>query len=135
MSFGSPDRSCGLAAVLSSCCCCINVVLNPARFAPASLGATLGLAAPLILAAMASMPPILAGRGGIDISVGPLMGLVNAVVVRWLIEGWVELARWLIVPAACCSACLGRAERLSGNHHPHPADRRHARHLAALCRA
>jgi ribose transport system permease protein len=65
----------------------VNLVLNPVRFAPANLGVTLGLAAPLIIAAIASMPPILGGRGGIDISVGPLMGLVNVVVVRWLVEG------------------------------------------------
>ncbi len=38
--------------------------------------------APLIGAAFASAPVILAGRGGIDISVGPIMGLVNAVVIQ-----------------------------------------------------
>ena len=67
---------------------------------PASLGATLGLAAPLILAAAASLPPILSGRGGIDLSVGPLMGLVNVVVVRWLIEGLGWSSPLAIVPAA-----------------------------------
>jgi ribose transport system permease protein len=86
----------GLCVVLLA----LNFWLNPARFAPASLGATFGLAAPLILAAVASMPPILSGRGGIDLSVGPLMGLVNVVVVRWLVEdlGW--SSPFLIVPAA-----------------------------------
>ena len=72
----------------------------PARFAPASLGTTLGLAAPLILAAVASLPPILSGRGGIDLSVGPLMGLVNVVVVRWLVEGLGWTSPLAIVPAA-----------------------------------
>ncbi|MGD9511762.1 MAG: ABC transporter permease [Geminicoccaceae bacterium] len=86
----------GLCLVLLA----LNLWLNPARFSPASLGATLGLAAPLILAACASLPPILSGRGGIDLSVGPLMGLVNVVVVRWLVEGLGWTSPLLIVPAA-----------------------------------
>ena len=57
-----------------------NIVMNPARFHPAAWGTLIGMAAPLIGAALASTPVILAGRGGIDISVGPVMGLVNAVV-------------------------------------------------------
>lgn len=61
-----------------------NLVMNPARFAPAAWGTLLGMAAPLIGAALASTPVILAGRGGIDISVGPVMGLVSAVVIKVL---------------------------------------------------
>lgn len=61
-----------------------NLVMNPARFHPAAWGTLLGLAAPLIGAALASTPVILAGRGGIDISVGPVMALVSAVVIKVL---------------------------------------------------
>lgn len=89
-----------LAAGLCVVLLALNAWLNPARFAPANLGATLGLAAPLILAACASLPPILSGRGGIDLSVGPLMGLVNVVVVRWLVEGLGWTSPLAIVPAA-----------------------------------
>ena len=89
-----------LAASLCLLLLLINLWLNPARFAVANLGATLGLAAPLILAACASLPPILSGRGGIDLSVGPLMGLVNVVVVRWLVEGLGWTSPLAIVPAA-----------------------------------
>lgn len=89
-----------LAAGLCLVLLALNFWLNPARFAPANMGATLGLAAPLILAACASLPPILSGRGGIDLSVGPLMGLVNVVVVRWLVEGLGWTSPLLIVPAA-----------------------------------
>jgi ribose transport system permease protein len=78
----------------------LNLWLNPARFAPVNLGATLGLASPLILAACASLPPILSGRGGIDLSVGPLMGLVNVIVVRWVIEGLGWTSPFAVVPAA-----------------------------------
>lgn len=43
-------------------------------------------AAPFVLAAMAQVPAMLSGRGGIDLSVGPLMGLVNAVVMGAVVE-------------------------------------------------
>lgn len=89
-----------LAAGLCLVLLLLNAWLNPARFAFANLGATLGLAAPLILAACASLPPILSGRGGIDLSVGPLMGLVNVIVVRWLVEGLGWTSPLAIVPAA-----------------------------------
>lgn len=76
----------------------LNLILNPVRFAPVNLGVTLGLAAPLIIAAIASMPPILGGRGGIDISVAPLMGLVNVVIVRVLVERAGMTSPFEIVP-------------------------------------
>ena len=87
-----------LAAALFVVLLLVNLVLNPVRFMPTNLGVTLGLAAPLIIAAIASMPPILGGRGGIDISIGPLMGLVNVVVVRWLIERAGMTSPFEIVP-------------------------------------
>ena len=77
----------------------LNAWLNPARFAPASISTTLGLAAPLILAAVASLPPIPV-RSRRHRSFGrPLMGLVNVIIVRWLIEGSGG-ARPAIIPAA-----------------------------------
>lgn len=78
------DRSLVVALVLLAVLLLANVVMNPARFAPAAWGTLIGLAAPLIGAAFASTPVILAGRGGIDISVGPTMGLVSAVVIQVL---------------------------------------------------
>jgi ribose transport system permease protein len=47
--------------------------LLQSRFLPGTLAAF----APLALAAMASTPAILSGGGGLDISIGPLMTLVN----------------------------------------------------------
>ena len=73
--------SAGFAPLLFIILLAINIWLNPARFAPAAWGTLLGLAAPLIGAAVASTPAFLGGRGGIDISVGPLMGFVNAIIV------------------------------------------------------
>lgn len=77
-----------------------NIVMNPARFHPAAWGTLIGMAAPLIGAALASTPVILAGRGGIDISVGPVMGLVNAVVVQVLFLQAGVNSPFLLWPAA-----------------------------------
>src|SRR5690606_26657580 len=41
-------------------------------------------AAPFILTALAQAPPVLAGNGGIDLSIGPLAGFVNAFVASFL---------------------------------------------------
>lgn len=78
------DRSLIFALGLLAVLLVANILMNPARFAPGAWGTLIGMAAPLIGAAFASTPVILAGRGGIDISVGPTMGLVSAVVVQWL---------------------------------------------------
>jgi ribose transport system permease protein len=68
----------------------VNAVLNPARLAPAGLLTTLGLVAPLMLAALATTPSILSGGGGIDISIGPMIGFINVVMVWYLFENGVE---------------------------------------------
>jgi ribose transport system permease protein len=78
----------------------VNALLNPARFAPGAWGATVGLAAPLIAASIAATPAILSGRGGIDVSIGPLMGFVNALIVQTLIADAGISSPWVVVPAA-----------------------------------
>ncbi|ESW87566.1 ABC transporter permease [Mesorhizobium sp. C280B] len=93
-------RGAGFAAVLLAILIAVNLLLNPARFHPAAWGALIGLAAPLIGAAVASAPVILAGRGGIDISVGPLMGFVNAMVIQVLFLRLGMSSPLFIVPAA-----------------------------------
>ncbi|MER9239841.1 ABC transporter permease [Mesorhizobium sp. M0633] len=93
-------RGAGFAAVLLVILIAVNLLLNPARFHPAAWGALIGLAAPLIGAALASAPVILAGRGGIDISVGPLMGFVNAMVIQLLFLRLGMSSPMFIVPAA-----------------------------------
>lgn len=90
----------GIGVVLLVILLALNIVLNPARFAPSSWGTLIGLAAPLIAAAMASTPAILGGRGGIDISVGPLMAFVNAMLIAVLIGKWGLSSPFIIIPAA-----------------------------------
>lgn len=87
----------------------INLLLDPKRFAFSNLGTTLGLTAPLILAAIASVPPILAGGGGIDLSVGPFMGLMNALIVQELLTNQGITSPLVIVPAAVASGIASGA--------------------------
>ncbi|MBZ9961771.1 MULTISPECIES: ABC transporter permease [unclassified Mesorhizobium] len=102
----SLGRSVGFAVVLLIALLAINLMLSPARFQPGSWGALVGLAAPLIGAAIASTPVILAGRGGIDISVGPLMGFVNAIVIQVLFLRAGISSPLALVPAALLIGAL-----------------------------
>ncbi|MGX7871670.1 ABC transporter permease [Mesorhizobium sp. ORM6] len=99
-------RSIGFAVVLLVVLLAVNLILSPGRFQPGSWGALVGLAAPLIGAAIASTPVILAGRGGIDISVGPLMGFVNAVVIQVLFLRAGISSPLLLVPATLLIGAL-----------------------------
>ena len=99
-------RGAGFAVVLLVILAAVNLLLNPARFHPSAWGTLIGLAAPLIGAAVASAPVILAGRGGIDISVGPLMGFVNAIVIQWLFLTLGVSSPLIIVPAALLIGAL-----------------------------
>lgn len=93
-------RRTGFAPILLVALLVLNVWLNPARFAPEAWGTLIGLAASLIGAALASTPAILGGRGGIDVSVGPTMGFVNAILVKVLIADLGLDSPLIIVPAA-----------------------------------
>lgn len=106
----SLGRSVGFAVMLLVILLAVNLILSPARFQPGSWGALIGLAAPLIGAAIASTPVILAGRGGIDISVGPLMGFVNAVVIQVLfLEAGISSPMLLFPAALLVGALVGAA--------------------------
>ena len=68
-----------------------NLIENPEFVASDQIAGTLAIAAPFVIAAIASTPPILSGGGGIDLSVGPLLGFVNVIlVVRLIPNGWDE---------------------------------------------
>jgi ribose transport system permease protein len=102
-------RETGFAFALLIVLLIVNISLNPARFAPAAWGSTIGLAAPLIAASIAATPVILGGRGGIDVSVGPLMGFVNAIIVQVLITGAGISSPWIVIPAALAVGVLAGA--------------------------
>lgn len=81
------DASSAFGLVLLGALLIVNIATSTSSFSPGNLPATLGLATPVILAAFAATPTLLVGNGGIDLSIGPLMGLVNVVIVHELIGG------------------------------------------------
>jgi ribose transport system permease protein len=83
-----PSRLAGdhaLPALLCAALFVANLAVQPSFVAPGQIDGTLVLAAPFLLAAIASTPAIMSGGGGIDLSVGPLIGVVNVVLVAWLV--------------------------------------------------
>lgn len=61
-----------------------NIIVQPAFAAPGQIAPTLGTLAPFAIAGMASTPAFLSGGGGIDLSVAPLMGFTNILLVTKL---------------------------------------------------
>jgi ribose transport system permease protein len=92
-------------AVLAAALLAVNVVLTPGLFSSGQLANTANLLVPTALAAMASVPSVMSGRGGIDLSIGPILGFVNVVFVGVLVargfdSGWVVLPVCLLLGAA-----------------------------------
>ncbi|MCU1406056.1 MAG: transporter permease [Glaciihabitans sp.] len=78
----------------------LNLVSNPNTFGPANLPVTIGFAAPIILAAFAVTPTLLLGNGGIDLSAGPVIGLVNVVVIYHVATRLGVTNPFVLVPVA-----------------------------------
>ena len=62
-----------------------NLIALPSFVGSGQLTPTLGTLAPFAIAGMASTPAFLSGGGGIDLSIAPLMGLINIVLVTQLL--------------------------------------------------
>lgn len=73
------------ATVLFAALLVANLIANAEFVAPHNIAGTLAIAAPFVLAALASTPPILSGGGGIDLSVGPLLGFANVLLIGWML--------------------------------------------------
>ena len=71
----------------------LNGLASHAFIEPGNWNGLLVGAAPFVITAMAQTLPILSGDGGIDLSVGPLAGLVNAFITTVLVSrGWSDPA-------------------------------------------
>jgi ribose transport system permease protein len=99
------SRPWALAAGLTAFLIVVNILVEPQFAAPQYISGNLDLFAPLALAAVASTPSILAG--GIDVSIGPLLGLVNILAVAPLLPP--ALQGPLVTPLICLAvgACVG----------------------------
>lgn len=72
-----------------------NLIVSPRFGAPSNWPDELAAFAPIALVAIASTPSLLAVRGGIDLSIGPLMILCNVLLVATLLRhgvtsGWID---------------------------------------------
>lgn len=79
------ERRVTIALILALGLLTANIIAQPGFAALNQIAPTLGTFAPFALAAMASTPAFLSGGGGIDLSIAPLMGLVNIVFVTRLL--------------------------------------------------
>lgn len=86
-----------LASVFAVILFVANVIALPNFVGRGQIAPTLATLAPFAIAGMASTPAFLSGGGGIDLSIAPLMGLVNIVLVTKLL-GTPFGTPWLAVP-------------------------------------
>jgi ribose transport system permease protein len=74
-----------------------NIVVSPDLLQGSRMTGMINLLIPVLLAALASVPSILSGGGGLDLSVGPLLGFVNVAVIGVLMPQGLGSA-WLGIP-------------------------------------
>jgi ribose transport system permease protein len=79
------EHSSLFALILAVALLIANVASLPQFASPSEVPGELGTLAPFVLIAMASTPAILSGGAGIDLSVAPLMGLVNVMFVVYFL--------------------------------------------------
>jgi ribose transport system permease protein len=93
-------RPYAFAGLLTLTLLLVDIAVQPAFAAFSNWPTVLASFAPLAVAAMASTPAILSGGGGIDISIGPALTLVNIVIVADL------LPNGLSSPVVVIPVCL-----------------------------
>ncbi len=89
--FGSQLGSAYLAVpiVLLFALFAVAAIRSPSLLSNAGLGSAIIVAAPLILATYALTIIAMAGRGGVDLSIGPLIGFINVTLVVLFEQGYI----------------------------------------------
>jgi ribose transport system permease protein len=89
----------------------LSAVRGPSLFTNDGAAYAVVSAAPLIMATLAITPIAMAGRGGVNLSIGPLVGLVNVGLVFWLVESgvtnWVPIFAFAIGISVAFEAIQG----------------------------
>lgn len=85
----------------------VNVLLDPSFLEARNWPQILAVAMPFVLIAMAAAPAILSGGGGIDLSIGPLAGFVNAVLVGALFPAGLTTPLLVIPATLAVGAAVG----------------------------
>ncbi|CUX68740.1 Ribose ABC transporter, permease protein [Agrobacterium genomosp. 5 str. CFBP 6626] len=75
-------------------------------FTETGLAGAILVVTPLVLTTLATTPIVMAGRGAVDLSVGPLMGFINVTLITWLvgndITSPVAIFAWALGLGAAC---------------------------------
>lgn len=79
------DRSLVVPGALFLFLILLCLILSPRLFTVNGIGGAILVATPLILTTMAMTPVVMAGRGSVDLSVGPLLGFINVTLIAWLV--------------------------------------------------
>ena len=84
-----PDAGLSMPLALVAILLALSALFSPQLFDRDGIAGAILVAAPLILAAVAMTSIAMAGRGGVDLSIGPLIGFINVTIVAWLEpRGW-----------------------------------------------
>lgn len=76
-----------------------NAIAQRGFLSPDNWTTTLAVAAPFVIAAMAQALPLLSGNGGLDLSIGPFMSFISALVAAKLAPAGLG-SPWLLLPIA-----------------------------------
>lgn len=74
----------------------ISVIIDPSFFSPSNFITSLAVSAPIILAALAQTFPLMSGNGGLDLSVGPVLGFVTVLIAGVLVPNGLAAAPIMI---------------------------------------
>ena len=66
------------------------VIRGPALISSSGIGSAVIVVAPLILSTFALTAIVMAGRAGVDLSIGPLIGFINVGMIQLLAAGYIE---------------------------------------------
>lgn len=66
------------------------LIRSPIIISPSGIGSVIILTAPLILATYALTIIVMAGRGGVDLSIGPFMGFINVSLISLYAHGYLQ---------------------------------------------
>lgn len=66
------------------------VIRSPSLISPSGIGSAVIVVAPLILATYALTVVVMAGRGSVDLSIGPLIGFINVSLIQLSGQGVIE---------------------------------------------
>jgi ribose transport system permease protein len=97
------------AVITAAVLLALNAAVDRSLLEPENWPSVLAVAMPFVLIAMAAAPAIVSGGGGIDLSIGPLAGLVNAALVGALFPAGIVSPLPVVLATILIGAAAGLA--------------------------